>query len=99
MELGLSLMGAVDYALVQAEATRHASFLLRTYSLCLQIILGSVSPVMLSKDYVQNTISEYVYRYVQNSQEMLQGIDFGSPLLYVCVLSIVMARHSALAGM
>ena len=69
-QLGLSLMGAVDYALVQAAATRHASFLLRTYSLCLPSVLGSISPVMLSNDYVQNAISSYVYRYAQNSQEM-----------------------------
>ena len=31
---GLSLMGAVDYALVQTAATRHASFLLRTRRRC-----------------------------------------------------------------
>jgi hypothetical protein len=96
-QLGLSLMGAVDYALVQAAATRNASFLLRTYSLCLPSVLGSVSPAMLSNDYVQNAISSYVYRYAQNSQEMLQGVDFGALPLYVCVLSVVMARHSALA--
>lgn len=96
-QLGLSLMGAVDYALVQAAATQQASFLLRTYSLCLPSVLGSASPMMLSNDYVQNAISSYVYRYAQNSQEMLKGIDFGAPPLYVCVLSIVMARHSALA--
>jgi hypothetical protein len=90
-------MGAVDYALVQAAATRHASFLLRTYSLCLPSVLGSVSPVMLSNDYVQNAISSYVYRYAQNSQEMLRGIDFGAPPLYVCVLMIVIARHTAFA--
>ena len=98
-QLGLSLMGAVDYALVQAAATQQASFLLRTYSLCLPSVLGSASPMMLSNDYVQNAISSYVYRYAQNSQEMLKGIDFGAPPLYVCVLSIVMARHSALARM
>ena len=98
-QLGLSLMAAVDYALLQAAATRHASFLLRTYSLCLPSVLGSVSPVMLSNEYVQNAISSYVYRYAQNSQEMLRGIDFGAPPLYVCVLSIVMARHSALTRM
>jgi hypothetical protein len=96
-QLGLSLMGAVDYALVQAAATRHASFLLRTYSLCLPSVLGSISPVMLSNDYVQNAISSYVYQYAQNSQEMLRGIDFGAPPLYVCVLTIVMARHTAFA--
>ena len=96
-QLGLSLMAAVDYALVQAAASRHASFLLRTYSLCLPSVLASVSPMMLSNGYVQTAISSYVYRYAQNSQQMLQGIDFGAPPLYVCVLLIVMARHSAFA--
>jgi hypothetical protein len=57
--LGLSLMGAVDYALVQEAATRYANFLLRTYSLCLPSVLGSVSPLMLSNDYVQNAISPH----------------------------------------
>jgi len=78
-QLGLSLMAAVDYALAQAAASQHASFLLRTYALCLPTVLGSVSPMMLSNDYVQNAISSYVYRYAQNSQYMIQGIDFGAP--------------------
>ncbi len=98
-QLGLSLMAAVDYALVQAAASQHASFLLRTYALCLPTVLGSVSPMMLSNDYVQNAISSYVYRYAQNSQYMIQGFDFGAPPLYLCVLSIVIARHPAVAQM
>jgi hypothetical protein len=53
---------------------------------------------MLSNDYEQNAISVYVYSYAQKSQELLQGIDFAVPPLYVCVLLIVMARHSAFAG-
>ena len=98
-QLGFSLMAAVDYALAQAAASQHASFLLRTYALCLPTVLGSVSPMMLSNDYVQNAISSYVYRYAQNSQYMIQGIDFGAPPVYLCVLSIVIARHPAVAQM
>ena len=98
-QLGLSLMAAVDYALAQAAASQHTSFLLRTYALCLPTVLGSVSPMMLSNDYVQNAISSYVYRYAQNSQYMIQGFDFGAPPLYLCVLSIVIARHPAVAQM
>lgn len=98
-QLGLSLMAAVDYALVRAAASRHASFLLRTCALCLPTVLGSFSPMMLSNDYVQNAISSYVYSYAQNSQYMIQGIDFGAPPLYLCMLSIVIARHPYLTQM
>jgi len=98
-QLGLSLMAAVDYALMGAAASRHANFLLRTYALCLPTVLGSFSPMMLSNDYVQNAISSYVYSYAQKSQSMIQGIDFGAPPLYLCLLSIVIARHPAVAQM
>jgi hypothetical protein len=98
-QLGLSLMRAVDVALVKTTASQHDTFLLRTYSLCLPSVLGSVSPTMLSNDYVQNAISAYVFDYAQKSQDMVKGVDFAAPPLYVCVLLIVMARHSAFAGM
>ena len=95
-QLGVSVMSAVDNALLQEATSSHVRFLLRTYTLLLPSVLGAVSPAMLESDYVQNAISTYVYRYAQNSQQMLQGAQLGASPVYFVVLFIVMARHPAL---
>jgi hypothetical protein len=95
-QLGVSIMAAVNYALTFEAASKQSSFLLQTYSLCLPSVLGSVSPIMLSNNYVQNAMSVYVYSYAQNSESMLEGLDFGAPPLFVCVFLIVIAKHSVL---
>jgi hypothetical protein len=87
MQLCLSLMGAVDYALVQAAATQQASFLFRTYSHWLPSVLGSASLMMLSNNYVQNAISSYVYRYAQKILRDAAGDRFWSAaVVRVCVV-------------
>lgn len=95
-QLGQSLMGAIDYSLTGAAATPSTGFLLRTCSLCLPSVLGSISPTLVSNDYVQNAISAYVYSYAQKSETMLRGVDMGAPPLYLCVLSIVLSRARVL---
>jgi hypothetical protein len=95
-QLGQSLMGAIDYSLTGAAATPSMGFLLRTCSLCLPSVLGSISPTLVSNDYVQNAISAYVYSYAQKSETMLRGVDMGAPPLYLCVLSIVLSRARVL---
>ena len=95
-QLGLSLMSAVDHALAAEATSSHVRFLLRTFTLCLPSVLGAASPAMLQNDYVQNALSTYVYRYAQNSQSMLHGLELGASPVYYVVLFIVMARHAAL---
>jgi len=101
-QLGLSLMGAVDYALVQAAATRQASFLLQTYSLCLPSVLDCVSQMMLSNDYVQNAISAYGLQVCSKLPRDAAGDRFGSPtVVRVCVVDShgkLLLRTYACAG-
>lgn len=95
-QLSLSLMSAVDSALAGVSSSSHVRFLLRTYTLCLPSVLRAVSPRMLDNQYVQNAISTYVYRYAQNSGQMLLGLELGASPVYFVVLFIVMARHPVL---
>lgn len=93
--LGQIMMAVVDAALLESAASTHAAFLLRTGALCVPSVLGAISPVFLENEYVQNSISVLLYAYAQGSQQMLRGVDFGAPPLYLCVLAAVLARRVA----
>ena len=94
-QLGFSFISAVDYALSKAAVSTMTIFLLRTYTLCLPSVIGAVSPAMLADKYVQTAIVSYVYRYAQNSKEIVNGIDWGATPIYLCVLGVVVFKHRA----
>jgi len=95
-QLGLSFMSAVDYALPNLSSNLSSKmiiFLLRTYALCLPSVIGAVSPWMLANNYVQTAINSYVYRYAQNSREIVNNIDLGATPMYFCLLCIVVTHY------
>ena len=94
-QLGFSFISAVDYALSKAAVSTMTIFLLRTYTLCLPSVIGAVSPAMLADKYVQTAIVSYVYRYAQNSKEIVNGIDWGATPIYLCLLGVVVFKHRA----
>jgi hypothetical protein len=93
--LGQVLMAVVDAALLESAASTHSVFLLRTGALCVPSVLGAISPVFLDNEYAQSSISVLLYAYAQGSEQMLRGVDFGAPPLYLCVLAAVLARRAA----
>jgi len=93
--LGQLMMAVVDAALLESAASTHTTFLLRTGALCVPSVLGAISPVFLENEYVQNSVSVLLYAYAQGSKQMLRGVDFGAPPLYICVLAAVLARRGA----
>jgi hypothetical protein len=50
---------------------------------------------MLADKYVQTAIVSYVYRYAQNSKEIVNGIDWGATPIYLCLLGVVVFKHRA----
>ena len=94
-QLGFSFISAVDYALSKAAVSTMTIFLLRTYTLCLPSVIGAVSPAMLADKYVQTAIVSYVYRYAQNSKQIVNGIDWGATPIYLCLLGVVVFKHRA----
>ena len=93
--LGQIMMAVIDAALLEAAATTHTAFLLRTGALCVPSVLGAISPVFLENEYVQSSLSVLLFAYAQGSERMLRGVDFGAPPLYLCVLAAVLARRGA----
>lgn len=93
--LGQLLMHVVDNALVHYGARAQAAFLLRTCALCVPHVIGVIHPTFLSNEYVQSGISVMLYAYAQGSQQMLEGVDFGVPPLFICVFAFVLSQRSA----
>jgi hypothetical protein len=93
--LGQLIMHVVDNTLAHYGARAHAAFLLRTCALCVPHVIGVINPAFLANEYVQSSIFVMLYAYAQGSQQMLEGVDFGAPPLFICVFAFVLSQRSA----
>lgn len=93
--LGQLGMTVIDATLLESAASTYTTFLLRTGVLCVPTVLGAISPLFLDNEYVQTSLSVLLFAYAQGSENTLRGIDFGVPLLYICILVLMLSHRAA----
>jgi hypothetical protein len=69
-------------------------FLLNTLGLCVPSVLELLNPAFMASDYVQNAISVWLFQYASSTRQVLQRVDFGVSVAFVCVLAFVLSLQA-----
>ena len=96
VQVGQTLQGMLAYKEWATSSTSGLAlgFLLNTLGLCLPSVLELVSPAFVASSYVQNALSVWLFQYASSTRQVLQRVDFGVSVAFVCVLAFVLSLQA-----